>query len=53
MPEAAIDQALAMQAKMMKPWFTALMSTLGQRLLRAYSVTDRLPFHNEKGQSSP
>jgi len=28
MPEAAIDQALAMQAKMMKPWFTALMSTL-------------------------
>jgi len=29
MPEAAIDQALAMQAKMMKPWFTTLMSTLG------------------------
>ncbi|MDZ7636514.1 MAG: DUF4199 domain-containing protein [Bacteroidales bacterium] len=29
MPEAAIDQALAMQAKMMKPWFTALMSTIG------------------------
>ncbi|MBE0677131.1 MAG: DUF4199 domain-containing protein [Bacteroidales bacterium] len=28
MPEAAIDQALAMQAKMMKPWFTAMMSTI-------------------------
>jgi hypothetical protein len=26
MPEAAIDRALEMQAKMMKPWFTALMS---------------------------
>ncbi|NLE34977.1 MAG: DUF4199 domain-containing protein [Bacteroidales bacterium] len=25
LPEEAVDQALAMQAKMMKPWFTALM----------------------------
>ncbi len=29
MPEAAIDRALEMQAKMMKPWFTTLISTLG------------------------
>jgi hypothetical protein len=28
MPEAAIDQALAMQAKMMKPWFTTMMSVI-------------------------
>lgn len=28
MPEAAIDKALEMQAKMMKPWFTAMMSTI-------------------------
>jgi len=27
-PEEAIDQALAMQAKMMKPWFTALMGII-------------------------
>jgi hypothetical protein len=27
-PEAALDQALAMQAKMMKPWFTAMMGTI-------------------------
>ncbi len=27
-PEAALDQALAMQAKMMKPWFTAMMATI-------------------------
>ncbi len=28
LPEEAIDQALAMQAKMMKPWFTALMGII-------------------------
>ncbi len=28
MPEAAIDKALEMQAKLMKPWFTALMSII-------------------------
>ena len=28
LPEEAVDQALAMQAKMMKPWFTALMGII-------------------------
>lgn len=27
-PESALDQALEMQAKMMKPWFTAMMTTI-------------------------
>lgn len=27
-PDSAIDQAMQMQAKIMKPWFTSLMSTL-------------------------
>ncbi|MFO7573570.1 MAG: DUF4199 domain-containing protein [Bacteroidales bacterium] len=27
-PEAGIDRAMEMQAKMMKPWFTAMMSTI-------------------------
>jgi len=28
LPDAAIDQAMQMQAKIMKPWFTTLMSTI-------------------------
>ena len=28
MPDSAIDQAMQIQAKMMKPWFTTMMSTL-------------------------